>query len=125
MNNLPNKEEYVKNFRKMWKELAILTLKNKCKISKEEYLYELSSDPLSKECRLQSNCYLCEYAFRISCFLKEHSQQYCIYCPMTLNRYSVGCLGGVYDDYITSKYDGDYKKAAYLAYKISKLPVVN
>lgn len=107
-------DEAVENHRKMWRWIAIQTLKKKRIVIKSEYIAAFNSQTIL------NNCFCCEYTVQF------HTGLNCLYCPIEWNSYErfYNCERnrdsyGIYGRWYKTK---NYKEAALLAYKISKLP---
>ena len=109
------KNEAIANHRKMWNWIAEETLKQKCKVDKQDYFetHEMTDIPFSY-------CYCCEYTIDID-------YVDCSCCPIdwggkygTCNhRDTLGDFKGLYALWCD---ETDYIKAAELAKKIAGLP---
>lgn len=108
------KQEAVENHRKMWKWIAVQTLRQKRLVGKTEYLDN------TKYYDICNACFCCEYVYDIDVnFIRDCSN----YCPIDFGKHR-HCCGDhtLYNEWRHLYYPSEYKKAALLAYKISKLP---
>lgn len=115
------KQEAISNFRKMWKWIALETMKQKRIINKDEYFIEHDLEDI------YFDCYCCEYSNNKR---EKHNQQLCINCPisfpskckefMCCDNKSID--DGLFNQWLEISFEQFYKESALLAYKISKLP---
>lgn len=102
--------EAIENHRKMWKWIAIQTLKQKRIVQKEGYLIN------TEYIGIDNDCFCCEYTKRYN--------DNCVKCPIDWCSVNNHCCddGTLYEKWLECSINDDYRESAYLAYKISKLP---
>lgn len=113
------KQEAIENHRKMWLWIAKKTLKDQFIYTKKDYfnLTDFDEDLPEKQ------CFCCSYAY-------NHTIGYsdCDKCPIDFGYSDCTHLGSLYLEWVNivmdygHRYLNNWKKAALLAYKISKLP---
>ena len=105
LEELETKSEYLAAFTYMWQWLSQETLKRGYKVKKHTFFKEHNIKNIP-----EAGCYLCEYVLNKGNGCKE--------CPVYWNRGK--CLFGEYGQWANCD-TNDYKKAAKIAEKISKL----
>ena len=117
------REEAIQEHRKMWTWIAEETLKQKRKVTKEDYFLHFQIKDIPK-----GNCYLCEYTFQ---FIEKSDLKFiihCSFCPVywaspEITGIPATCSFNAFYRWKEIKDDEFYQEASELAMEIANLPV--
>lgn len=114
------REQAILEHRKLWEWIRDQTQSKKRVVRKGEY-FDVYRDRYA--CRPKNDCFCCEYAFEKT-YGGDPYGTICEKCPLEWvtgrGEKCMHCDDGVYDEWVE---ETDYKRAAILAGKISKLEV--